>query len=337
MQSDREIAKKIWDGKIAIQFNLDPSEIVSQLEPPLPYYLLAPRGSYIRLITEGVKRYFQEYAHEVTDINDEMWFSYNGKPLKWHYPIGVLFDILSYDTPLPWSITVHFSCFPADEVLSCKSGYVEKTVESHLLNTLKQSDSIKFGTAKKVQGLMKKDHLALWNGFKKQAYEESYDQYWEVNKRIVTREEGENIKNIPFRIYDGDKPVFTKPASPLALDGNQITLGEFMMQVYPSIFSSNDKDNTQENNSDNANGAGNKDENWKLQKNIKIIIQGVQPSLATPMLWLCDTCSHPDNFLHIVIHRSSGKSKTKSNNEISTNNNSNNNKSSSETKKKIPP
>ena len=62
---------------------------------------------------------------------------------------------------------MHFSCFPADEVLSCKSGYVEKTVESHLLNTLKQSDSIKFGTAKKVQGLMKKDHLALWNGFKK--------------------------------------------------------------------------------------------------------------------------------------------------------------------------
>ena len=91
------------------------------------------------------------------------------------------------------------------------------------------------------------------------------------------------------------------------------------------------------------------DNELKLKRGLKIIIQGVQPSLVTPMLWLCDTCSHPDNFLHIIIYRSSGKNnKTKNNSEkinsekMSTNNNNNNNKKEknndkSETKKKVHP
>lgn len=285
MTSDRDIAKKVWDGKIAIQFKLDSSELISQSEPPLPYYLLAPRGSYIRLITEGVRRYFQEHVHEVTDIYDEMWFSYNGKPLKWHYPIGVLFDTLAYDNSLPWNLTVHFSGFPFDEVLSCKVGSVEKVIESHLLNMIKQSDCIKFGTAKRVQSLLKKDHQTLWNSFKKQVSNDSYEQYWEVNKRIVERGENEFVRCVPFRLYDGDKPVFMKPISPLDEDRQSKTLGVFLSEVDESLVEVS------------------LDNQVLLSKNIKVLIQGVEPSLDTPILWLIDFCSNPDNFLHIAIIR----------------------------------
>ena len=34
----------------------------------------------------------------------------------------------------------------------------------------------------------------------------------------------------------------------------------------------------------------------------RAVIQGVYPSLDTPIQWLSDNCSHPDNFLHIVLH-----------------------------------
>jgi len=31
-----------------------------------------------------------------------MWLEFNGIPLKWHYPIGVLLDIYFNDIQLPW-------------------------------------------------------------------------------------------------------------------------------------------------------------------------------------------------------------------------------------------
>ena len=42
-----------------------------------------------------------------------MWFSYKGTPLKWHYPIGVLYDLVAYGT-LPWHITLKINDFPED-------------------------------------------------------------------------------------------------------------------------------------------------------------------------------------------------------------------------------
>lgn len=33
----------------------------------------------------------------------------------------------------------------------------------------------------------------------------------------------------------------------------------------------------------------------------KIIIQGIEPPLETPVQWLSEHLSHPDNFLHICM------------------------------------
>lgn len=48
-----------------------------------------------------------------------MWFSFNEIPLKWHYPIGLLFDILANDGVLPWTVTVHFKKFPEEILFKC--------------------------------------------------------------------------------------------------------------------------------------------------------------------------------------------------------------------------
>jgi autophagy-related protein 5 len=43
---------------------------------------------------------------------NEIWLEFNGTPLKWHYPVGLLFDLYanmeSVAQNLPWCIHVHF-------------------------------------------------------------------------------------------------------------------------------------------------------------------------------------------------------------------------------------
>ena len=65
----------------------------------------------------------------------EIWLDFEGSPIKWHIPVGALYDqfcslnndnnedpsLSSYSTMLPWNLTVHFSKFPELEILHCES------------------------------------------------------------------------------------------------------------------------------------------------------------------------------------------------------------------------
>jgi len=53
-----------------------------------------------------------------------MWLEFNGIPLKWHYPIGVLLDIYFNDIQLPWNIVVHFDKFPENVLMHCQNKYI---------------------------------------------------------------------------------------------------------------------------------------------------------------------------------------------------------------------
>ncbi|CAF94783.1 unnamed protein product, partial [Tetraodon nigroviridis] len=37
------------------------------------------------------------------------------------------------------------------------------------------------------------------------------------------------------------------------------------------------------------------------QKLFQVVIHGIEPLLETPLQWLSEHLSHPDNFLHICI------------------------------------
>lgn len=99
------------------------------------FYLMLPRVSYLPLVTDKVirsmldmfpnwlkafvslkvKKHFQRHVEK----EDEVWFSFNDTPLKWHYPIGLLFDLLVTDDILPWVITVKFSKYPEEVLFKC--------------------------------------------------------------------------------------------------------------------------------------------------------------------------------------------------------------------------
>lgn len=70
-----------------------------------------------------VQRHFARFVAEESRTSP-IWLDYNLVPLRWQYPIGLLFDLVANDAPLPWNITVHFNDFPTKEVLACPNRQV---------------------------------------------------------------------------------------------------------------------------------------------------------------------------------------------------------------------
>ena len=94
-----------------------------------------------------VRKHFSKFVHpEKQDggvgdtasgntTDSEIWLEFEGTPIKWHIPVGVLYDqfcvlnndnnpdlsLASYSSMLPWNLVVHFSKFPEHEILHCES------------------------------------------------------------------------------------------------------------------------------------------------------------------------------------------------------------------------
>ncbi|KAK7503046.1 hypothetical protein BaRGS_00005672 [Batillaria attramentaria] len=268
MAEDREILREVWDGRIPICFVLAREEI-DTLEEPEPYFLLVPRQSYFPLVTDKVHRQFVKYVKQESQAQGELWLDFEGQPLRWHHPIGVLFDLYGDPKNLPWHLTVHYENFPEDELLHCPS---KEAVEAHFMATVKEADALKH-RSQVINGMQKKDHKQLWTGFQN----DKFDQFWSVNRKLMENEGEEIFKHIPFRIHQPDSVVIQKLFKPLDDSGEPHTLEQLLKCTLPEY-------------------------DWPDELKYKrVIIQGIEPRLDTPALWLSEHLSYPDNFLHICI------------------------------------
>ncbi|KAK3751566.1 hypothetical protein QZH41_017776, partial [Actinostola sp. cb2023] len=230
MAEDREVLREIWDGRIPVCFNLSSEEIVT-VEQPEPYYvsvlLLVPRLSYLMLVTDKIQRHFQRAVNQ--DSVEEMWFEYDGQPLKWHYPIGVLFDLYGSSASLPWNLTVHFQKFPKDELIRCSG---KEAVESHFMSAVKEADSLKH-KSQVINSMQKKDHKQLWLGL----CNDKFEQFWAVNRRLMERTgEDPYFKYIPFRIYQADQPFQQQLFRPISHTGEQMALSDLLKSSVPYLM-----------------------------------------------------------------------------------------------------
>lgn len=266
MAHDREILHEVWNGKIPVCFTLA-SEEVESLEQPESVFLMVPRLSYFPLVTDRLQRYFTKYVGQ--DRIEELWLEFDGQPLKWHYPVGVLYDLYANSELLPWNITVHFLGFPEEELLHYSS---KDTVESHFMSVVKEADSLKH-RGQIINSMQKKDHKQLWLGL----LHDKFDQFWTVNKKLMESSGEDMFKSIPYRIYQTEKPYIQTLFRPQNSEGNSSTLRDLLQDVLPNYFS----------------------EDGQFKK--AVIIQGLEPSLDVPILWLSEHLSHPDNFLHICL------------------------------------
>ncbi|XP_039010289.1 autophagy protein 5-like [Hibiscus syriacus] len=90
---------------------------------------------------------------------DTIWFGYNGIPLKWYIPTGVLFDLLCPEPERP-EHTVHFRGYPGNVLIPCEG---EDSVKWSFINSLKEAAYIMNGNCKNVMNMSQSDQSELWH------------------------------------------------------------------------------------------------------------------------------------------------------------------------------
>jgi autophagy-related protein 5 len=130
-------------------------------------------------------------------------------PLKWHYPLGLLYDLYSGAEPaypsdsdseaeqahkmesaeeerqhLPWRLTIHFSDFPTEQLVQLDND--DKHMHDLFIHSVKEADYLRTGTGKTVMFLSKEDSTQLWGGVKNH----DFALYNPIN-----------LRHLPVRLY----------------------------------------------------------------------------------------------------------------------------------------
>lgn len=102
-------------------------------------------------------------------------------PQKWHYPVGLLYDLFSGASPasskpersdkavenidggekaLPWRLVLHFTQWPDEQLVRLDDE--GKFLHDAFINSVKEADFVRNGTAKGIMSLSKDDSTQLW-------------------------------------------------------------------------------------------------------------------------------------------------------------------------------
>jgi autophagy-related protein 5 len=116
--------------------------------------------AYLPFILPRLHSFFSTALINEDALFSDAWFSYEGVPLKWHYPVGLLYDLYAgndphgspvisdEDDPLedinssikvplkPWKLTVHFSAWPEEHLVKLDAD--GKYLHDAFFNTVKE-------------------------------------------------------------------------------------------------------------------------------------------------------------------------------------------------------
>ncbi|KAH7730420.1 Autophagy protein Apg5 containing protein [Aphelenchoides avenae] len=188
MADDYEITRTVWDAKVPVEFCLDTSEYV--LRTAQSFYAMLPRVTYFPLCMHKVLQFFATTVDEIEDVKDA-WLQCNDSPVKWHYPVGVLYDLFVPEQSTPWVITVKMKDFPDELVRGTKEG-----MRNCFIQSVKEADYLKHKG--NVMSTMHSDeHARLFDS----VVHERFDEFWSVNKKLMSHADG-GFLNIPMRFYE---------------------------------------------------------------------------------------------------------------------------------------
>lgn len=276
------LRRDVWNGSIPCKINLDVSEDPAY-ETVSPYFVSIPRISYIPLVVDQIYRFFEPNFADPNECRPQnAWFEFEGVPLKWHWPVGVLFDLftgrdpsISWDSDnaeyqLPWALTLHFQNWPAKHLMRLDT---EDAVEDAWKNTLKQSACVRNGSAKSVLSMSKAESTKLWEGLS----DHDFDRFWSVNEKLMA--DATVMRGIPIRVYIPSIPrVVQLPVAPFLESKEPQTVGTALNGLIPELFKSK-----------------------RSALVARPVIHGVVVAMNTPVAELLQVAVYPDGFLHITL------------------------------------
>lgn len=244
------------------------------------------RCSYLPLLLPQIRRHFSRWIGRLGSCLDQSqpWFSHEEDgdvPLKWHYPVGLLYDLArarGSAANLPWSLTLHFSPHPSpspilpftdpdltDHPADCTAAQQQSSLPAHFYSSLKQADFLRFGSCRRMMGLARGAQMQLWDAL----WTHNYDRFWAVNGSLV--EDGDSVVGVeraPLRLYlvRSDAPIRILQR-PIQMDA---TLLSGLSPILPTAVK-------------------------------EARIHGLQIPLETPLRWLALNAAYPDNFIHLIL------------------------------------
>lgn len=203
------IQQRIWQARILLEIRLATSEsrLFDQSEP---YAVTVPRLSYLPFLLPRLLKFFQEdLIGDVgtLDANDGQ-FSHEGVLLKWHLPLGLLYDIYvlssqdvaggentgqtsTHDSVKPFCLTVHFTSMRSDQTIRSDPA----TVHDSFINSVKEADFVRSGTAKPIMSLSATESKLLWSAVQ----DNNLNIFAPILQKLLP--ETKSYRNIPIRIF----------------------------------------------------------------------------------------------------------------------------------------
>ncbi|KAL7412232.1 autophagy protein Apg5-domain-containing protein [Mrakia frigida] len=190
----------LWQGSVPVQVRIAPADLIAAGGPSSDvdcYFIQAPRHSYLPLLLTDIRENLVELLLDDASLastrEQDWWFEDEGGgtgAMKWHWPIGLLYDhslINSPSTssapfppplPPPLKIILHLSSPPSDKLLLSNSIEACKTA---FMGSVKEADFVRWGNVKRVTGLRRGEQDGLWESVKTN----DFDLHSRVSLRLV--------------------------------------------------------------------------------------------------------------------------------------------------------
>ncbi|KAI0790719.1 autophagy protein Apg5-domain-containing protein [Abortiporus biennis] len=316
-----------WEGTVPLEIRVDSKELPANSDRGLEcYYIQAPRISYLPLLVPEIRRFlldvvFDEAASRIIKEEDWWFESEDGTLMKWHWPIGLIYDnhIISTSSrtassssaqSVPLRLILHLASPPTDKLLLSPSA---EACKQAFMGQMKEADFLRWGNTKRMTGLRKAEQDGLWEGIK----EHNFDEYWRVASKVTPtttpsrshspppipssaslhsrppsadpnsgggpdKDGAYNVRSVPVRIYLPDGPVMQDLVQPMLDDGTPITLGHFLSTHLPLLFPASASDPP-------------------FRDLGYAIIQGVLTPADTEMAWLGACMAGADGWVNVCV------------------------------------
>ncbi|TLD39508.1 autophagy protein-like protein 5 [Venturia nashicola] len=298
----RPLQAKIWEGCVPLEIRLASNECKTYDQSDA-FMILVPRQSYIPLLLPRLHAFFFDSLINEQANSWNGWLSYQDVPMKWHLPIGLLYDLYSGaseqlrdthdDRPdssdgqeatqgtRAWKLTLHFQDWPKEALAQLDSE--GKVMQDAFTNSVKESSFVRHGSAKVVMALSKDDSTQLWDAVEKN----DFARYSAVNQKLLNHP-GAALKHVPIKVYlpaasssddtAGHLRVVQSLVTPSISARQPQTLGTALNSMLPSLFPS--------------------------RKNCLIalpVLQGSIVPLGVSIETLAEVAAYADGFLRITV------------------------------------
>lgn len=327
----RALRQLVWEGSVSVRIRLAANETRSSKSQDylvsvpvilatehLVNQLQAPRISYLPNHLPQVVEYFTPYLNDpkCAAAIESWWFDFEGVPIKWNWPIGLAYDLLTGhdpkntepagDNPSSGRTSISVDSEPRNDAHSSDlKSMVQlerqpdmqdtwtitlhwKDYPAEYVLTLESAQTWQdywLNQAKEACYMRHGTAKSLMNLSKDDTTQllqhvatQNFEGYWEIMDRIL----GSNhaIRSFPIKIYfPGSNTVHQALIKP-KIEGSTtpVTLGVALNHHFPGLFPSK-----------------------RTCITARPMIHGVAVPLIAPIIDLLDDMMYTDGFLHIAI------------------------------------